>query len=268
MQCKNDMEIVLFGAGNVATHLGKALKEAGHAILQVWSRTKESAEALASSLGCDANTFGNPISLTTSHQGPIICIISVKDDAIAELAAQYIPQLPNAIWTHTAGSVSIEVLNIGVNPLYGVLYPMQTFSKNKAVDFRAISIFVEANGCEKELTDLANSLTETVYPLDGEGRRRLHLAAVFACNFVNHCYAISERILSDAGLPFEVMLPLIEETADKVHHLSPRLAQTGPASRHDQQILDRQRAMLEDDPLTQDIYDKLSESIIHLGKLR
>lgn len=262
------MKIVLFGAGNVATHLGAALKEAGHEIVQVWSRTRESADALANSLACDSHTFGESFCLSTTDEERVACIINVKDDAIAELAKEYIPQFPQAMWLHTAGSVAIEVLDKGMNPRYGVLYPMQTFSKSKPVDFQKIGIFTEANGCEKELTELATSLTAKVYPLDGEGRKRLHLAAVFACNFVNHCYALSETILADAGLPFEVMLPLIEETAEKVHHLSPRLAQTGPAARHDQQIMDRQHTLLADNPLMQDIYDKLSESIIHLGKLR
>lgn len=270
-----DLKVVLFGAGNVSTHLGKALHEAGHEIVQVWSRTQDSAMTLASSLGCEAHIFeeasqGSLDKLNNADYSSsnLVCIISVKDDAIAEVATRFIPLLPNAIWVHTAGSVSIDVLNQGVNPRYGVFYPMQTFSKSKPVDFTRIGIFTEAVGCDDELTSLAKTISSKVYILDGDGRKRLHLAAVFACNFVNHCYALSETLLADAGIPFEIMLPLVEETADKVHHLSPRLAQTGPAARHDMQILESQRNTLAYDPSLQDLYDRLSQSIIHLGQLR
>lgn len=265
------MKVILFGAGNVATHLGLALQQAGHKVLQVWSRTTDSAEALASSLDSTPHTFSeDPESIKNDIEptSPLVCIISVKDDAIAEVARRFIPELPQAIWLHTAGSVSIDVLDQRLNPRFGVLYPMQTFSKSKPVDFSRIGIFIEAHGCEVELSELAHSLTQKVYTLDGEGRKRLHLAAVFACNFVNHCYALSESLLADAGIPFEVMLPLIDETAEKVHTLSPRLAQTGPAARHDQLIMERQSNMLAEDPALRDIYERLSQSIIHLGMLR
>lgn len=273
-------KVILFGAGNVATHLGKALQEAGHNIMQVWSRNLLSAQKLADRLGCQPHTFDEvsvttdtgtatcSINSTTDYAGSkvkeddcLVCIISVKDDAIEEVARRMMPHFPKAIWAHTAGSVSIDTLTgKGANRV-GVFYPMQTFSKDKEVDFKKISIFIEGTDCISELKTLAQSISPKVYELNGKGRRYLHLAAVFCCNFVNHCYTLGETVLRDADIPFDVMLPLIDETADKVHHLLPQQAQTGPAARHDKGIMASQHDILETDSTMQKIYDLMSESI-------
>jgi predicted short-subunit dehydrogenase-like oxidoreductase (DUF2520 family) len=117
----------------------------------------------------------------------------------------------------------------------------------------------------ERLEKLAETLSSHIYQLDSEGRKQLHLAAVFACNFVNHCYALSAEVLEAKGLPFSVMLPLVDETARKVHELAPRNAQTGPAVRGDQNVMQMQAAMLAGQPDVQHIYEVLSNDIQRLA---
>ena len=176
------MTLTLLGAGNVATHLGMALQQAGHRICQVWSRTEASAAWLAERLGCPA-VSGMEARLLPSDG----YIISVKDDALEQVARCFIPQAPEALWLHTAGSMPLDILRGKGTTRIGVFYPMQTFSKHKTVDFSEIPLFLESPADMDVLQELAHSLTPKVYQLDSEGRKHLHLAAVFACNFVNHC---------------------------------------------------------------------------------
>lgn len=256
------MRISFIGAGNVATQLSLALKAAGHDIVAIYSRTTKSAVELSDTLNAmpsehNTTTFANTFNNFTDN-GSEIYLISVKDDAVKELAQALIPLAPDAIWAHTAGSLPMDIIS---GKRIGVFYPMQTFSKDKAVDMSKVSIFIESDTCKTKLRTLAESITEHVYELDSEGRKHLHLAAVFACNFVNHCYALSEKILKEQGLPFDVMFPLIDETAAKAHTMSPRQGQTGPAIRGDENIMNKQMELLEDDKLTQDIYRLMSESI-------
>ena len=252
------MKIALIGAGNVATHLGLALNEAGHEVIQVWSRTAASAQVLATKLGCDGTTYINNV-----RNDADIYIISVVDDAVAEIVPQLCPQRENALFVHTAGSVSMDSFK-GYAKNYGVFYPMQTFSKDKELDFKEIPVFIEASNEEsqKAVSALADSISDKVYLLDEEGRRWLHLAAVFACNFSNYCCTVAERLLQKSGIPFDVMLPLFDETANKLHKLSPMAAQTGPASRNDSKVMERQMEMLADDKELQDIYRLISKGII------
>lgn len=249
------MTLTLLGAGNVATHLGMALQQAGHRICQVWSRTETSAAWLAERLGCPA-VSGMEARLLPSDG----YIISVKDDALEQVARCFIPQAPEALWLHTAGSMPMDILRGKGTTRIGVFYPMQTFSKHKAVDFSEIPLFLESPADMNVLQELAHSLTPKVYQLDSEGRKHLHLAAVFACNFVNHCYALSARVLKEVGVPFEVMLPLVDETARKVHELAPAEAQTGPAIRGDRVVMARHEALLQEERM-REIYHLLSESI-------
>lgn len=286
------LDIVVIGAGNLATHLAPALQEAGHRILQVFSRTEESASALASRLSCGWTTEVEQITPRAE-----VYIFSVRDAVLEELARRVYDHLKSlsgqgttsspadgdvpaanstsspansdipapatpatgadALFVHTAGSMSMEVLP---SPRRGVLYPMQTFSRSRAVRFREIPVFVESPTDESLLLALASQLSARACALDGERRRLLHLAAVFACNFVNHMYDLADGILTGAGLPFDVMLPLIDETARKVHQLRPRQAQTGPAVRYDRNVMERQIELLPDgqDRL---IYELLSKSI-------
>ena len=154
----------------------------------------------------------------------------------------------------------------GVAPRHGVLYPMQTFSKAREVDFTSVSFFVEANHqADKEaLKELAGALSPKVYEATSAQRTYLHMAAVFACNFANHMYTLSARLLEKNGLPFDAMLPLIDETARKVHGLHPHEAQTGPAIRGDENVMGKHLAMLADDPEVKEIYRIISNSIQEL----
>ena len=151
---------------------------------------------------------------------------------------------------------------------YGVFYPMQTFSRQKRVSFEEIPCFIEGSGEEETdaIEALASQLSHRVYRLSSEARKYLHLSAVFACNFVNHCYAISAELLEKHGIPFDVMLPLIDETAAKVHQMLPKDAQTGPAVRYDENVIRAQSQLLKNNPLVKDIYDRMSMNIHRLSE--
>lgn len=256
------MKTVLIGAGNLATNLARALIEAGHDIVQVYSRTENSASQLATMVEAAPKT-----NLTAITNEADVYIISVKDSVIADLIPALCSGRGNGVFLHTAGSVPMNVFE-GRASHYGVLYPMQTFSKARKVDFKTIPCFIEAND-ELALTvinNLAASLSDRVLLLSSEKRRFLHLAAVFACNFANHCYAASAEILKKNNIPFDVMLPLIDETAHKVHELDPVDAQTGPAVRYDQNVICSQSEILKDNPLLRRIYESMSISIHHTAQ--
>lgn len=247
----------MIGAGNVATHFGKALAEAGHSVVQVWSRTMESASQLAGILGCRATDRISDVEF-----GADLYVISVKDDALKHVVSELCSPRRTSLFVHTAGSVPMSCFK-GYADRFGVLYPMQTFSKHKDLNFREVPIFVEASddAALKTLLSVANSVSGHVYKLDGEGRKWLHLSAVFACNFTNYCYSVASRLLKDNGIPFSVMLPLVDETARKVHTLDPLDAQTGPASRHDHVVMENQLAMLSADRNLSEIYRLVSAGI-------
>lgn len=249
------MKIGLIGAGNLATQLGKALKRKGHDVVGVFSRTEVSAESLAEKLSTSWTT-----SLSEMPDADLY-IFSVSDAALPTLVQQFGTLRPHSFCLHTAGSMPLSVFS-GKVKHYGVLYPMQTFSKARDVDFKYIPCFVEA-GDENDLftiRELAQSISSRVIPLSSEQRQKLHLAAVFACNFVNHCYNLGAKLAEKADLPFDVLLPLIDETASKVHTLSPQEAQTGPAIRYDKNVLEKQEAALDEENL-KEIYQLMSKSI-------
>lgn len=253
------MKIVLIGAGNLATHLGKALHAAGHDMVQVFSRTMQSAETLASLLDAEPLT-----DMAQVRDDADVYIFSVKDSALEQLVSQLCGG-EKKVLLHTAGSMPMSVFR-GKALHYGVLYPMQTFSKQREVDFSIIPCFVEANDefALKQIEGLAGQISHRVFQLSSEDRKYLHLSAVFACNFANHCYAASQELLQQHGIPFDVMLPLIDETAAKVHGMTPKEAQTGPAVRYDENVIGKQIQLLENQPYFQKIYDCMSKSIHEL----
>lgn len=254
------MKIVLIGAGNLATHLGKALHAAGHDMVQVFSRTMQSAETLASLLDAEPLT-----DISQVRDDADVYIFSVKDSALEQLISQLCGG-EKKVFLHTAGSMPMSVFR-GKALHYGVLYPMQTFSKRREVDFSIIPCFIEANDefALKQIESLAGQISHRVYQLSSEDRKYLHLSAVFACNFANHCYAASQELLQQHGIPFDVMLPLIDETAAKVHGMTPKEAQTGPAVRYDENVIGKQIQLLENQPYFQKIYDSMSKSIHELN---
>lgn len=227
------MRIALIGRGRVATHMGKALLKAGHKVVSVNSRT-------LAELPQDADVY----------------IIAVKDSALQEVISKVTKGREGQLFLHTAGSMPLSVFE-GYADNAGVLYPMQTFSMDREVDFREIPLFIE--GADPRIRAVAESLSAHVYELSTADRKYLHLAAVFACNFANHCYTLAADVLQKKGLPFDVMLPLVDETARKVHELHPTEAQTGPAVRGDQNVMQAQTALL--DGKAKEIYELLSQSI-------
>lgn len=253
---KEDSRIVLIGAGNLATNLGKALVRNGYEIAQVYSRTEASAKMLADALCCGFTT-----DIEAIIKDADVYFVSLKDSALSVLADQLTKGRDKALFLHTAGSMPMDTFHCQRR---GVFYPMQTFSKSKEVDFSEIPVFVEAN-MEDDLMivkGVAQRLSNSVYELNSDDRRYLHLAAVFCCNFANHCFAMGEKLLSDhGGVPFSVMLPLIDETARKCHLMSPKEGQTGPAVRWDENVISKQEELLRHYPRMQEIYKLMSENI-------
>ncbi len=252
------MKIVLIGAGNVATHIATALAKRDMAPVQVWSRTEESANTLAAKIGSQP-----VIDIVNIVDDADIYIFSVVDKALDAVVAEVCRHIKRGICVHTAGTMSMDVF-AGRCTNYGVLYPMQTFSRQKEVDFSVIPCFVEASDRETldQISCLAHLLSERVYELSGDDRRWLHVAAVFACNFSNACYAMADHILKKHGLDFSVMLPLVDETTGKLHRLEPVEAQTGPAARKDYNVMDKHVAMLDNEPRLKEVYRLMSDMII------
>ena len=262
--------IVMIGAGNVATQLSQSLKIAGHNLQQVYSQSTDSAIGLAGKL--TKNTSGpkkklnkknitdaitNFSALSTTAD---IYIIAIKDDAVTQLVKQL--HLNNKLVVHTSGSLPMHVLK-PASTNYGVFYPLQTISKDKTTDFLRVPICIEGNSKanEKILMELADSLSEEVHLINSEKRKALHLAAVFACNFSNHLFVLAADLLKRNKLPFKLLLPLIQETVDKLNYGPPSKMQTGPAIRRDKKIVLMHLQMLDKDPELKKLYKLLTESI-------
>ncbi|MFH1005760.1 MAG: DUF2520 domain-containing protein [Bacteroidota bacterium] len=228
---KSTSKIVIIGAGNVATHLGKELKIKFSKNINFVDRTAD------------------------------IFIIAVKDDAIDEVAKKI--NIKNKIIVHTSGSVDMNILR-KYSENYGVLYPLQTISKERKLNFEKVPICIEANNkqTEKILFSIGKSISKNVYCINSEKRKILHLAAVFACNFTNHMYFIAEQILKKEKLSFDILKPLIEETAKKILNMSPADAQTGPAKRNDKKILQHHFRILSKNKYYREIYRIISNNII------
>jgi predicted short-subunit dehydrogenase-like oxidoreductase (DUF2520 family) len=250
------IRVSIIGSGNVAQHLIVAFsKTTDIELVQVFARKDE---ALAHLI--------NPDKIYTNFNDIIaadLFIIAITDDAINDVSAA-IP-FSNELVVHTSGSVSIAAIDN--KNRQGVFYPLQTFSKSKEVDFKTIPICIETKN-EKDfqiLEKVAKSISNTVYKINSEQRKALHIAAVFVCNFVNHLYQIGNDICIENDLPFDILKPLIQETANKILTLSPNQAQTGPAKRKDTQTLNAHLSFLSDEN-QKEIYKLLTKSIIDNGK--
>lgn len=249
------MRISLIGAGNLATRLGIALKAAGHEIVQVYSRSEASACLLADLL--NAKAVVEPESINSDAS---LYVCALKDDALPEILKKV--EVGNGILVHTAGSLPLDILQPFAAKT-GVFYPLQTFSKNREVDFSTIPIFIEAS--EKDvaivLKQLVADLGSKVYEITSEQRMKLHLSAVFACNFVNYLYTVSSDLLAEHQLSFDVLKSLILETAAKVQINDPADVQTGPAVRFDRLVMDKHLALLDKQPALKMLYEELSIGI-------
>lgn len=251
---------VLIGAGNVGWHLGLALKAKGVRILQVISRTSRTSGELAGRLGADYDT-----SLAHLKTEAGIIILAVPDSRLEEVISQC--DFRDTLVVHTAGSIPMDIFK-GKAIHFGVLYPVMTFTRKKPLEFSSVPLLVEANtipGREK-LETLAGKLSEVVRSVTTEQRMHIHLAAVLACNFTNHMYALAESILTKESIPFGLLTPLIRETAEKVSRISPREAQTGPAVRQDKQTMEKHTVLLSDQSDIAELYRQISKSILTFAK--
>ncbi len=253
------MNLILLGSGNAATRLGLAFRQAGHCIVRIYSRNPENGRHLARLLDPDSEiqVVSQPENICSG-----ICadaVISALRDSAAENVWRRI-RFGQCPVFHTAGSMPLSALKpYAVH--YGVLYPLQTLSRNRALDFRKVPLFLEAESPETMdlLKTLAYSVSDRVLEADSEMRKNLHIAAVFANNFSNHMFAVAEKLLRENGLDLTYLLPLIDETTAKIHELSPRQAQTGPAVRFDENIIQLHLSRLSDDDAA--LYETVSKSI-------
>lgn len=259
--CGN-LRICLVGAGNVATHLALTLAQGPHRIVGVYSRTMKSASELADKLSEKAVKAFATNELNALPEADVY-ILSVKDQALASLVEAWPQNRRGGVVLHTAGSLPMANIAAAAEH-YGVLYPMQTFSKDKVVDFNSVTCFIEGNDsiAEAAAYSIAMSLGAKCVPLNSEDRQFLHLAAVFACNFSNHMYTLAYELLELHGIEPECMKPLIAETAAKVSTMHPRAGQTGPAQRGDENIMEKHLAALKFYPDLQELYSLISQSIM------
>jgi predicted short-subunit dehydrogenase-like oxidoreductase (DUF2520 family) len=250
------MRITLIGSGNVATHFGAAFKNAGHRIVQVYSRNMQNAALLAYHIGAEAIDDLNNIDPNTD-----IFIISVSDDVIPHLAQQLAKH--NKLIVHTSGATDLYNI-LAFTDHAGVFYPLQTFSKTKEVDFLKVPLCIEGGdeAITQILKELAQSISNSVSEIDSTQRKTLHLAAVFACNFPNYLYHVAQEILADQRIDFNLIRPLILETAEKIQTNLPANVQTGPAIRNDQKTMDAHLALLQYEPEWAALYKLLSQGII------
>lgn len=248
--------VVIIGAGNLATQLAKALTKNGINICEIYSRTKESAITLSSIVNCDYTT-----DIASIVKNADLYILATSDNAHKSILEQL--SFKPIRLVHTAGSIPLNILD-GYAEQTGVFYPFQTFSKKRDVSFTQIPILVESESLEllEDLKHLGLKLSERVEEMSSDKRKYLHVSAVFACNFVNHLYDLGHELTESADIDFSLLIPLIEETAEKIKTISPREAQTGPAVRMDKNILSQQEELLNKKcPDLVEIYKQLSQSI-------
>jgi predicted short-subunit dehydrogenase-like oxidoreductase (DUF2520 family) len=250
------IRITLIGSGNVAQHLIKAFTKSELVeIVQVFSRKKET---LASLIEFDkiTNDF-------EELKEADLYIIAVSDKAISDVSKQF--PFQNRIVVHTSGAASLDVLD--TKNRKGVFYPLQTFSKKKEIDFSTVPLCLEAENTFdfRVLESVAKSISNSVFPINSDQRKALHVAAVFVNNFTNHLYQMGQEICEEHQVPFEILKPLIQETAEKIKTLDPIDAQTGPAKRNDSTTIEAHLEYLTHKN-QKDIYKLLTQSIQNNGK--
>ncbi|NAY91163.1 DUF2520 domain-containing protein [Muricauda sp. JGD-17] len=244
------LNLILIGTGNVGSHLFNAFEKSKEVtVVQVVGRTVESLDP-----------FSKHTSVTTDY-GSIkdadVYIVAVKDDAVGKVSERLVHK--KGLVVHTSGALDMDVLRTENR---GVFYPLQTFTKGRALDFKSIPICVEAKDQKSmgQLNKLALQISENVHEINSKQRKKLHLAAVFVNNFTNYLYGVGEDICLSEGLTFDLLKPLIKETADKVYDLSPKAAQTGPAKRGDTISMQEHIKLLNEEDYKK-LYTQLSELI-------
>ncbi|MBE7442212.1 MAG: DUF2520 domain-containing protein [Flavobacteriales bacterium] len=249
--------ISFIGSGNVASHLAIALFRNNFSIKQVFSKSFKNANSLAKKVNAQ------PIeSMSQLSNNADLYIIAVPDDAIENIINQF--PFKDKLLVHTSGSVNLESFSKKQFQHFGIFYPLQTFSKKIAVDFKHIPFCLEANTSAnlKVIEKITKQLSDKVYHVNSEQRKSLHLAAVFACNFSNNMYQIAFDICQQNQLNFDILKPLIVETANKIVNQTPLEAQTGPAKRNDVKTIEKHLALLDNQKKYQEIYRLVTENIL------
>jgi len=246
-------DITILGSGNVAHHLIRYVQNSHSLNLQqIYARSPE--KIILS--GLDVSKI---ITDLNQLQEADLYIIAVSDDAIGELS----DRLPfeNRLVVHTSGTAPIEVMN--AKNRRGVFYPLQTFSKNKEVDFKTIPMCLEADTDDdfETIKYIAEQFSDHVYQISSVQRKSIHVSAVFVNNFVNHMYVLGNKICDEHNIPFQILQPLIKETADKIVSVKPIDAQTGPAVRKDSKTIEKHLAFLDENIDLKNLYLTLTESI-------
>ena len=244
------MKIVIIGSGNVAYHLAKAFTQNNIEVSQIFGRNEVELNKISEELNIPYST--------KDLDDADLYLISVSDSAVEQVSD--LIKTEKALVAHTSGSLPIETLNGDYRK--ASFYPLQTFSKTKNLDYSKIPFFIEAENQidEKSLFELASLISDNVETSDYEKRKYIHLTAVFACNFVNHLFARAKEISDSQDLDFNYFVPLIDETVEKIHHLEPKSAQTGPAVRGDERVLKLHEDLITDEEHLK-IYQLMNESI-------
>lgn len=251
---KDIQRISILGTGKIATHLAKILKKLDFDLIQIFGRNQKNARALAKSVEAQAIS-----SLQAIHLDVDVIIIAVADNAI-ETVARQLPR--DCFVVHTSGATPSAVLSPHFQD-YGVLYPLQSFSLEKTPNWSNTPIIIDANTNDKkaQLTRLAQAISPLVYALDDAQRAQLHVAAVFANNFANYCFHVAHSLLAEQAIPFDLLKPIILETALKVQQHSPAEMQTGPAIRKDENTIERHLQLLEHQVEWKKIYELMTLQI-------
>ncbi len=254
---KEIASVSIIGTGNVGWHMAKAMHQHGIAVINVVSRTQKNAEALASLVGAEAAS--GPEAL---YREPDLCMFCVSDDALEDVVKTCYMDT-GTILVHTSGSTGMEVFKKESNNT-GVFYPLQTFTRGREMTYDHVPFLVEGATplVAESLLQLARKISGTAFEANADLRRKVHIAAVFACNFSNHLAAVASDLLKESGLDFKLLRPLLEETAGKLQSMDPFHAQTGPAVRKDMKIVQSHITALEDRPEEAAIYTLLTNNII------
>ncbi|MBF4505071.1 DUF2520 domain-containing protein [Flavobacterium sp. JLP] len=250
------IRITLIGSGNVGQHLIKAFSKSETVeIVQVFSRKKETLASLID--------YDKIVDDFAELKEADLYIIAVSDNAILEVSKQL--PFQNQLVAHTSGAASLETLDL--KNRRGVFYPLQTFSKSKEVDFSTVPLCLEAENTFdfRVLETVAKGISNAVFPINSDQRKALHVSAVFVNNFTNHLYQIGQEICDEHQVPFDILKPLIQETAEKINTLDPIDAQTGPAKRNDSITIESHLDYLTNQN-QKNIYKILTQSIQNNGK--
>jgi len=252
---KEITSVCILGSGNVATHFAKSIKKAGLELFQIFNRTESKAKELAETVGCSYIS-----DITRIYENAGLYLFAVSDSAISKVLKSR--KWEGKVLAHTSGSIPSDIFK-SYTDRFGAIYPLQSFTKEREIDFFKIPFFIEANSPDTltSLKSFTRKLSGKVYEIDPARKAILHLAAVFASNFSNHMYSIAFELLKRNNLPFEYLGPLIEETMHKALKINPGNIQTGPAVRNDQEVIIRQIEMLANEPEWQKIYTFVSKSI-------